>query len=636
MLYVCGSDEHGAAITLRARKDGVRPKQIVDRYHDLIEGSFKSLNFSFDIYHRTSSELHRETAADYFKDLEEKGAFTELTTEQYYDEQEKQFLADRYIQGSCPKCDNEKAYGDQCEQCGSALSPTELKNPKSTLSGSVPILKETTHWFLPMDQHEAWIKDWLDKGTLDGKTLHDPSSWKKHVLGQCRAWIDAGLRPRAMTRDLDWGVPVPLESGKNKVLYVWLDAPIGYISATKQWAKENNENWEDWWKGEDTNLVHFIGKDNIVFHCIIFPILLKLGNGFVLPTNVPANEFLNLEGEKISTSRNHAVWLHEYLEDFPEKKDELRYVLTSLMPEKKDSEFTWSDYQARVNNELVAILGNFINRAVVLVHKYFDGQVPSVSPDYIHPPSVLECIEQVESKVDTAIRSYKFREALQYAMEPARLGNKFLADTEPWRLIKTDEKAVAEILYSALCLTAICAKALDSFLPETATKIMAQLNLSKSLSIKDCTYLEVGQSIAKPSLLFKRVEDAEMDAQRAKLTKKESSTSNDKPMIQFDDFTKLDLRTGEILEAAKVDGADKLLQLKVSIGSETRQVVSGIAEHYAVDELVGKKVSLLLNLAPRKIRGVESQGMILMAEDSEGRLSFVSPEKEIEVGSVIR
>jgi methionyl-tRNA synthetase len=634
VLWVCGSDEHGAAITIRAQQEGITPQEVVDKYHDIIKGAFKGLDIDFDIYHRTSSPLHHKTASDFFLELNAKDSFTQKETEQYYDEEAQMFLADRYIKGTCPKCDNPEAYGDQCERCGSALSPQDLINPQSTLSGATPVIRKTTHWFLPMDQHEGWVKEWLEEGTLDGKKLHNPAEWKKHVLGQCRSWVDSGLHPRAMTRDLKWGVPVPLPEGKDKVLYVWLDAPIGYISATKAWCEANGKDWRDYWQNEETELLHFIGKDNIVFHCIIFPILLKAHGDYILPKNVPANEFLNLEGDKISTSRNHAVWLHEYLIEMPDRVDELRYVLSSILPETKDSEFTWDDYQARVNNELVAILGNFVNRCVVLTHKYYEGEVPSLSEGAVIPEEVTELFANNLGAIDTAITGFRFREALQLAMTGARIGNKFLAETEPWKLVKTDPEAVKDIMHIALLIVEHCAKALASFLPQTSDK------LNTMLSIQDGSSLSPGRAIGPAVHLFKKVEDAEIEAQKLKLAKpdktEEPETPKGKPMITFDDFTKLDIQVGRITSAEKVEGADKLLKLAVDMGSEERCIVSGIAEHYSSDEVIGKQVSVLVNLTPRKIRGVESQGMILMAEDAKGNLAFVSPEKEIAAGSTVR
>lgn len=636
VAFICGSDEHGAAITLRAKKEGKTPQEIVDKNHTIIKKAFNDFGINFSIYHRTSSKIHHETAAEFFTDLHQKGAFTQETSEQFYDEEQQQFLADRYIVGTCPKCGFDGAYGDQCEKCGSTLSPTDLINPTSAISGNTPVLKETTHWYLPMNRHENWLTAWLDKGILDGKQQHDPKKWKKNVIGQCKSWIDNGLQPRSITRDLDWGVKVPVKGGEGKVLYVWFDAPIGYISATKQWAMDNNKNWEDYWKNPETELVHFIGKDNIVFHAIIFPIILKLHGKFNLPTNVPANEFLNLEGNKISTSRNWAVWLHEYLADFPDKQDELRYVLTSIAPETKDSEFTWKDYQARVNNELVAILGNFVNRTVVLTHKYFDGKVPELNAVSVEEQKVLEQITVISNNVAQLIEQFKFRDAQTEAMTLARLGNKFLADTEPWKLIKTDETKVKTILHIALQICNTLATVFTPFLPKTATKLAQFLNIS--LDEK----LVAGHQINQPELLFQKIEDEAIDAQIAKLTTKENAPLHHikaKPMkdeITFDDFTKIDIRIGTILTAEKHPDADKLLKMTVDTGIDVRTIVSGIAEHYAPEEIIGKQVSVLVNLAPRKIRGIVSQGMILMAENNEGNLAFVSPEKEIDNGGEVR
>lgn len=635
VAFICGSDEHGAAITLRAKKEGKTPQQIVDENHTIIEKAFKDFGINFSIYHRTSSKIHHETAAEFFTDLHQKGAFTQETSEQFYDEEQQQFLADRYIVGTCPKCGFDGAYGDQCEKCGSTLSPTDLINPTSAISGNTPVLKETTHWYLPMDRHEVWLKEWLDKGVLDGKQQHDPLKWKKNVIGQCRSWIDNGLQPRSITRDLDWGVKVPVEGGEGKVLYVWFDAPIGYISATKKWASDNNKNWEDYWKNSETELVHFIGKDNIVFHAIIFPIILKLHGEFNLPTNVPANEFLNLEGNKISTSRNWAVWLHEYLADFPDKQDELRYVLTSIAPETKDSEFTWKDFQTRVNSELVAIFGNFVNRTVVLTHKYFEGKVPVLNTVSVEEQKVLEQITTISKNVENLITQFKFRDAQTEAMTLARLGNKYLADTEPWKLIKTDEEKVKTILHISLQICSALATIFIPFLPKTATKLAQFLNIS--LDEK----LVAGHQINAPELLFQKIEDdaIETQIQKLKATSIHQSNPKAKPMkeeITFDDFTKMDIRIGTILTAEKHPDADKLLKMTVDTGIDTRTIVSGIAEHYAPEDVIGKQVSILINLAPRKIRGIVSQGMILMAENNEGNLAFVSPEKAVDNGGEIR
>ena len=634
VLFVCGSDEHGAAITLRAKKEDTTPQAIVDKNHAIIEKAFIDFGIDFDIYHRTSSKLHHETASEFFKDMHEKGAFIEKTTEQFYDKENNQFLADRYIVGTCPKCGFDGAYGDQCEKCGSTLSPTELINPTSTISGNVPILKETKHWFLPMNDHEKWLKEWIETGKLDGAQQHDASKWRKQVIGQCKSWIDNGLLPRSITRDLDWGIKVPVEGGEGKVLYVWFDAPIGYISASKQWALDNNKNWEDYWKNEDTELIHFIGKDNIVFHAIIFPIILKTHGDYILPTNVPANEFLNLEGDKISTSRNWAVWLHEYLEDFPGKEDELRYVLTSIAPETKDSEFTWKDYQARVNSELVAIFGNFVNRSVVLTHKYYEGIVPEQGALSDYDNEVLQAIQTTKLKVDELLSNYKFRDAQTEAMTLARLGNKYLADLEPWKLIKEDEERVKTILNIALQITNALSIVFEPFLPNTSEKLKSILN-------NNTEEIVAGHQINSAQLLYQKIEDEAIEAQIEKLraTAVQQSNPKAKPMkdeITFDEFTKMDIRISTILTAEKHPDADKLLKMTVDTGIDERTIVSGIAEHYKPEDIIGKQVSVLINLAPRKIRGVESQGMILMAENNEGDLAFVSPEKVIDNGGEVR
>lgn len=641
VAFVCGSDEHGAAITLRAKREGTTPQAIVDEFHGLNKDVFKRLGVSFDIYHRTSSELHKKTASDYFKKLEEEGEFTKKTTQQYYDVEYNQFLADRYITGECPKCQNPNAYGDQCEKCGSDLSPLDLINPVSTLSGNSPTLKETSHWYLPMDKHEGWVKDWIKNGILDGVQHHAPKEWRNQVIGQCMSWIDSGLKPRAMTRDLDWGVKVPVEGGDGKVLYVWFDAPIGYISATKQWAEDNNKNWEDYWKKDDTKLVHFLAKDNIVFHCIIFPIILKLLGDHILPNNVPANEYLNLEGQKLSTSRNWAVWGHEYLEDFENQEDILRYVLCAIAPENKDSDFSWKDFQARANNELVAIFGNFVNRSLVLTHKYYEGVVPERGELTDYDKEVLEGLRNIPVKITKAIKAYRFREAQAEAMNLARLGNKYLADTEPWKLIKTDAERVKTIMNIALEITANLTIVFEPFLPFTTEKLSKMLAMDK-LKWEDSgkeDLLKPGHTINKAELLFAKIEDAKIEEQIEKLKQSTQANSKFPPMkdeVTFDEFSKMDIRVGEILSAEKVKKADKLLKLTVNTGLDTRTVVSGIAEHYTPEEVVGKKVSILMNLAPRKIRGVESQGMILMAEDEEGKLSFVSPTKEMTAGGEVR
>jgi len=641
VLFVCGSDEHGAAITLRAKKEGTTPKAIVDMYHEINSKAFADFDISFDIYSRTSNQVHHHTAQEYFKKLNDNGSFIQKTTEQYYDEEYKQFLADRYITGTCPNCDSENAYGDQCEKCGSALSPTELINPTSTLSGKVPTLKETSHWFLPLDQHEDWLRTWIKEGSLDGVQQHDPKVWRNQVNGQCMSWIDGGLHPRAMTRDLDWGVKVPVEGADGKVLYVWLDAPIGYISATKEWATENNKDWKDYWTG-DRKLVHFIGKDNIVFHAIIFPVLLKEHGGLVLPDNVPAYEFLNLEGDKFSTSRNWAVWLHEFINENPDKVDEMKYVLTSIAPESKDSEFTWKEFQARINNELADILGNFVNRAVVLTNKYYGGKVPAIGELTDIDKDVLNQIGEFPDRIAGLIKKYKLREAQAEAMNLARLGNKYLAETEPWKLAKTDMSRVNTIMNIALQITANLTIVFAPFLPKKAEKIAEFLNFDQKLwSFAGKTdLLDAGHQLSEASILISKVDDAFVEVQVEKL--KESSAMNDnnfppqKDEVAFDDFMKMDIRVGEILAAEKVPKADKLLKLTVNTGLDTRTVVSGIAEHYNPEDIVGTKVSVLMNLAPRKIRGVESQGMILMAENEEGKLSFVSPEEGFDAGGEVR
>ena len=644
VAFICGSDEHGAAITLRAKKEGTTPKEIVDKYNEIIGKAFRDFDISFDIFHRTSAEIHHDTAQDFFKVLDEKGHFTKETSQQYYDQEFQQFLADRYITGICPNCGHENAYGDQCENCGTALSPTDLKAPKSTLSGKTPIMKETSHWYLPMERHEEWLKDWIQEGTLEGVQQHDPKKWRNQVVGQCMSWIDNGLRPRAMTRDLDWGVKVPVVGGDGKVLYVWLDAPIGYISATKQWAADNDKNWKDYWTG-DRKLIHFIGKDNIVFHAIIFPILLKAHEGFVLPDNVPAYEFLNLEGDKFSTSRNWAVWLHEYIEAYPDKMDELKYVLTSIAPETKDSEFTWKEYQTRVNSELADILGNFVNRALVLTNKYYDGAVPEQGNVTANDQKILDEVAAIPQRISKLVYDYKLREAQAEAMNLARLGNKYLADTEPWKLVKDEANSdrVKTIMNIALQITANLSIVLKPFLPATASKLSAFLNFESNDWTKAgaSDLLAAGHGTSKPSILFPKIEDelVEKEVEKLNATKASEAATNFPPQKEetsFDDFTKMDIRLGKILEAEKVKKADKLLKLLVDTGIDKRTIVSGIAQHYSPEEVIGKTVTVLMNLAPRKIRGVESQGMILMAEDAEGNLSFVSPEKDFGQGGEVR
>ena len=642
VLFICGSDEHGAAITLRAKKEGKSPKEIVDTYHNGNKKVFNQLGISFDIYDRTSAKHHHQTAQELFTFLEQKGSFIKEESQQYYDADFNQFLADRYITGDCPKCAAKNAYGDQCEKCGSVLSPNELINPTSTLSGKVPELRKTSHWYLPLDRHEEWLRTWMKDGVYKGKQLHNPKDWKNQVVGQCMSWIDAGLKPRAITRDLDWGVQVPIEGADGKVLYVWFDAPIGYISATKKWAADNNKDWEPYWKDKDTELVHFLAKDNIVFHTIIFPAILSELEDYILPKNVPANEFLNLEGQKLSTSRNWAVWGEDYLADFPAKEDVLRYVLCSIAPENKDSDFSWKDFQARNNNELGAIFGNFVNRTLVLTHKYFNGVVPEKNTLEEADKTVLKVLKETPLNVEKAIRSFRFRDAQAEAMKLARAGNKYLADTEPWKQIKTNPERVQTILNIALQITANLAIVFEPFMPHVAEKLAAMLSidLPKWNAAGSDLLLINGYTISKAEILFAKIEDDIIEQQLLKLKKSTEKTSKFPVMkdeITFDDFTKLDIRVATITAAEKVEKADKLLKLTVDTGIDTRTVVSGIAEHYNPDDVVGQKVSVLLNLAPRKIRGVESQGMILMAETLEGELCFVSPTKEdFEAGNTIR
>lgn len=634
VAFICGSDEHGVAIPMKAKKEGVSPKEIIDKYHSIIKKSFVDFGITFDNYSRTSAEIHHKTASDFFQKLHAQGDFIEEVTEQLYDEEAKQFLADRFVTGTCPRCGNEEAYGDQCENCGSSLNATDLINPKSTITGGVPTLKSTKHWFLPLDRYEDFLKEWIIKG--------HKNDWKPNVYGQCKSWIDDGLKPRAVTRDLDWGIPVPVEGGEGKVLYVWFDAPIGYISSTKEWAEQEGKDWEPYWKDKDTKLLHFIGKDNIVFHCIIFPSMLKAHGDFVLPENVPANEFLNLEGNKLSTSKNWAVWLHEYLEEFPDMQDVLRYALTANAPETKDNDFTWKDFQARNNNELVAIFGNFVNRVAVLTHKYYDGVVPKPSEFTDIDKQTLEALKGFPEILDDSLNRYRFREASQELMNLARLGNKYLADEEPWKLIKTDEERVKTIMYVALQIATGLAVLSEPFLPFTSEKLKNILNIKSGevetswdeLSSKE-TLLPSAHQINKSELLFRKVEDKEIEAQLAKLeaTKKvneqmEKEVTPQKDTITFDDFTKLDMRVGTIVEAEKMPKANKLLVLKVDTGLDTRTIVSGIAESFKPEDIVGKQVTVLVNLAPRKLRGVESEGMILMTENQEGKLVFVNPDED--------
>jgi methionyl-tRNA synthetase len=632
VISICGSDEHGVPITLKARKEGVTPQEIVDRYHKINKKAFEDFGIAFDIYSRTSNKVHYETASAIFSTLYNKGEFTEKSTEQYYDEEAGCFLADRYIMGTCPHCGNENAYGDQCEKCGTSLSPNELINPHSTVSGNKPILRETLHWYLPLDKYEPWLKKWI---------LEDHKEWKVNVYGQCKSWLDHGLQPRAVSRDLDWGVPVPVEGAKGKVLYVWFDAPIGYISATK----ELTPDWEKYWKDKETKMVHFIGKDNIVFHCIIFPAILNAEGSFILPENVPANEFLNLENEKISTSRNWAVWLHEYLEDFPGKQDVLRYSLCANAPETKDNDFTWKDFQARNNNELVAILGNFVNRALVLTNNYYEGKVPKRGKIDPNDAAVLNEMARFKENVETSLEAFRFREALKEAMNLARLGNKYLADAEPWKVIKTDPERVKTIMNIALQITANLTIVCEPFLPFSMEKLRGWINFNK-LKWSDAgksDLMAAGHVINKPGLLFAKIEDEEITRQIDKLlaTKKTNEaagvkTAPGKDPITFDDFTKIDIRTATILEAEKVPKTTKLLKLKIDTGLDIRTIVSGIAEYYKPEAIIGKQISVIANLEPRKIKGIESKGMILMAEDKDGNLVIVTPTDKVSNGSMIK
>ncbi|MGZ2370923.1 methionine--tRNA ligase [Ancylomarina sp. YFZ004] len=631
VLLIGGSDEHGVPITIKAKKEGITPQDVVDKYHNIIKDSFEKFGISFDVYSRTSSETHHETATEFFKTLYDKGEFVEKTSAQFYDADANQFLADRYITGTCPHCKNEKAYGDQCESCGTSLNATDLIDARSAITGNKPELKETKHWYLPLDKYEPYLKEWI---------LEEHKEWKPNVYGQCKSWLDNGLHPRAVTRDLNWGVPVPIEGADGKVLYVWFDAPIGYISATK----EHTPDWEKYWKAEDSRMVHFIGKDNIVFHCIIFPAMLKAEGSYILPDNVPSNEFLNLEGDKISTSRNWAVWLHEYLEEFPEKQDVLRYVLTANAPETKDNDFTWKDFQARNNNELVAIFGNFVNRALVLTHKYFGGLVPEAGELTDFDKETLAQIPVIKADIEKNLETFHFREALKVAMTLARLGNKYLADTEPWKVIKTDEARVKTILNISLQISANLSTLMEPFLPFTAEKLRGFLNMDR-IEWADVTAdaLPAGHQINKPELLFEKIEDETIQAQVDKLeaTKVANELENRvatpvKENINFDDFMKMDIRIGTITEAEKVAKTKKLLKITVDTGVDTRTVVSGIAEHYKPEEIIGKQVSVLMNLEPRKLKGIESEGMILMAEDADGKLAFVSPEQAVAAGSEVR
>ncbi|AWM34820.1 methionine--tRNA ligase [Hymenobacter nivis] len=631
--FICGSDEHGVPITIRAQKEGITPQQVVDKYHTLIRDSFRDFNVSFDVYSRTSSATHAAVSSDFFLKLYRDGKFIEQTTQQYFDEQAQQFLADRYIVGTCPNCGNENAYGDQCERCGTSLSPTELINPRSMLSGAQPVLRDTKHWFLPLNEYEPWLREWIIEG--------HKNDWKTNVYGQCKSWIDQGLHPRAVTRDLNWGVPVPLPGAEGKVLYVWFDAPIGYISATKEAFPDE---WETYWKDAGSKLVHFIGKDNIVFHCIIFPAMLKAHGGYILPDNVPANEFLNLEGDKISTSRNWAVWLHEYLQDFPGQADVLRYVLCANAPETKDNDFTWKDFQARNNNELVATLGNFVNRAVVLTHKFFEGQVPAAGEFLEIDQDALRQLAAFPAKIGELIENYRFRDALAEVMNLARLGNKYLADTQPWHLIKTDVARTGTVLHVALQIAAALVPVLGPFLPESAEKLGAMLGLEAGpwATAGRPNALVAGHQLREPALLFAKIEDATVEAQVQKLldTKQANLLANSlvaeaKPEVSFDDFQKMDLRVGTVVAAEKVAKTKKLLKLIVDVGLEQRTIVSGIAEHFTPEELIGQQVQVLLNLLPRELKGIQSQGMLLMAENADGSLALMQPGKPVRNGSGI-
>ncbi len=670
VVYICGSDEHGAAITIKAMKEGKEPKEIIDTYHELFKEAFDALGFSFDIYHRTSEEIHHKTSQDFFKTLYEKGEFIEKESEQYYDNEANQFLADRYITGICPKCNHDAAYGDQCENCGSTLSPTELINPKSTISGSEPTLKKTKHWYLQLDKYEDWLKEWISTGYKDGEQLHDPSTWKKHVLGQCKSWLESGLHPRAMTRDLNWGIDVPqeIEGAQGKKLYVWMDAPIGYISATKQWALDNNKDWEPYWKDKDTSLVHFIGKDNIVFHCLIFPAILNAHGGYILPQNVPANQFVNLDGKKLSTSRNWAVWVNDFIKDLPGKQDELRYHMIKNMPEQKDSDFTWKGFQDSVNNELVNNLANFVNRVVVLTNKYYEGRIPEydlnidfVSPssqdyDGYHDGEMLQLHDDLQD-LNQCLRNFDFRGGLKKLMEISSQGNQLLQFNEPWKKIKLDayQDLVKVIMNLANQYVTALSVAMYPFMPHASDKLRDALNLPRVQGQSEMINLLVelsegedlvkkGHQINKAFHLFSRIDDQVIEEQVQKLQQSvvenvavvESNMTPIKETIQYDDFVKMDIRVAQILSAQRVPKTDKLMQLELSLGDEQRTVVSGIAEHYSAEEIIGRKVSYLANLAPRKLRGVVSSGMILMAEDSQGKLAFVDPGSESELGSIIR
>ncbi|ASF43801.1 methionine--tRNA ligase [Capnocytophaga endodontalis] len=636
VAFICGSDEHGVAISIKAKKEGTTPQAIIDKYHAIIKQSFADFGISFDNYSRTSAPIHHQTASDFFKKLYEQGDFIEEISEQLYDEEAHQFLADRFVIGTCPKCGNPEAYGDQCERCGSSLNATDLIDPKSSITGSKPTLKATKHWFLPLNRYQEFLEKWILEG--------HKSDWKPNVYGQVKSWLDDELKPRAVTRDLDWGIPVPVEGAEGKVLYVWFDAPIGYISSTKEWAEREGKDWRPYWQDKNTELVHFIGKDNIVFHCIIFPAMLKAEGSYILPTNVPANEFLNLEGNKLSTSKNWAVWLHEYLQDFPNQQDVLRYALTANAPETKDNDFTWKDFQARNNNELVAIFGNFINRVAVLTQKYYEGVIPAAGEFNDIDTETLRQITELTEKIEQSLERYRFREAQQELMNMARLGNKYLADEEPWKLIKTDPERVKTVMYVALQIATALAVASEPFLPFTSEKLKRMLQLGsitwENLKTNATELLKAGHRIGTAELLFEKIEDAAIEKQlqrleNTKLANKQEAQSNtevtvapQKELISYDDFAKMDIRIGTILEAEKMPKADKLLILKVDTGIDQRTIVSGIAQSFAPEEIIGKKVTILANLAPRKLRGVESQGMILMVENSEGKYTFINPDAE--------
>ncbi len=633
VISICGSDEHGVPITIKARKEGVTPQQIVDRYHNIIKNSFEGLGISFDIYSRTTSPTHNKTASDFFRKLYDEGKFIEQSSEQYYDEEAKTFLADRYIVGTCPKCGNDRAYGDQCEKCGSTLSPDELIDPHSAVSGSKPVKRETKHWYLPLNDYEQMLREWILEGHKE---------WKSNVYGQCKSWLDGGLQPRAVSRDLDWGIPVPVEGAEGKVLYVWFDAPIGYISATKDLTNE----WEKYWKDEDTKLVHFIGKDNIVFHCIVFPSMLKAHGDYILPENVPSNEFLNLEGDKISTSRNWAIWLHEYLEEFPGKEDVLRYVLCANAPETKDNDFTWKDFQARNNSELVAILGNFVNRALVLTQKYYNGVVPACGELTDYDKETIAELQQIKAQLERNIENYHFREALKDAMNFARIGNKYLADTEPWKVVKSDPERVKTILNIALQITANTAIAIEPFMPFTAAKMISMLNVEKYSweQMGQMDLVTAGHTIGKAELLFEKIEDETIQKQLDKLAaikeanlaaEKAQEVEDQKDNVSFDDFQKMDIRVSTILKAEKVAKTKKLLKLLVDTGIDQREIISGIAEHFTPEELVGQQVLVLVNLEPRELKGTLSRGMILMAEDATGKLRLLQPNEPTHNGAIV-